>query len=79
MNLSYSILWYDDDQSFFESLDKPSIEDEIVSWGFQPQIVPVHNAAELQQYAPFKQFDMLVVDFKLGGGEHGDQFIRSIC
>jgi hypothetical protein len=78
MNLSYSILWYDDDQSFFESLDKPSIEDEIVSWGFQPQIVPVHNAAELQQYAPFKQFDMLVVDFKLGGGEHGDQFIRSV-
>ena len=78
MNLSYSILWYDDDRDFFESLDKEPIEAEIASWGFRPKITPVHNAAELQQYGSFKQFDMLVVDFKLEGNEHGDQFIRSV-
>lgn len=79
MNLNYKILWYDDDMNFFESVDKESIESEIQSWGFQPRIVPVHNVAELQHYAPsYDQFDMLVVDFMLGGGEQGDRFIRSV-
>lgn len=78
MNLNYTILWYDDDRDFFESLDKEPIEEMIASWGFRPQIVPVHDSSELQQFAPFDQFDMLVVDFKLGGDEHGDQFIRGI-
>lgn len=78
MNLTYSILWYDDDKDFFESLDKEPIEEEIASWGFRPQIIPVHNSTELQRHAPFDQFDMLVVDFKLGGDEHGDQFIKDV-
>jgi hypothetical protein len=78
VNLNYTILWYDDDRDFFESLDKEPIEEKIASWGFRPRIVPVHDTNELQQHAPFDQFDMLVVDFKLGGDEHGDQFIRGV-
>lgn len=78
MNLSYSILWYDDDKDFFESLDKEPIETEIKSWGFSPEIFSVHNTDELRQHAPFNQFDMLVVDFKLGGDEHGDKFIKDV-
>lgn len=78
MNLNYSILWYDDNKEFFESQDMEPIETEIVSWGFKPKIFPVHNAVELQQHAPFDQYDMLVVDFDLGGDEHGDQFIKSV-
>lgn len=78
MNLSYSILWYDDDKDFFESLDKEPIETTIKSWGFSPEIFSVHNTDELQQHAPFNQFDMLVVDFKLGGNEHGDKFIKDV-
>lgn len=78
MNLNYTILWYDDDQDFFESKDMGPIEEAITSWGFRLQIVPVHNAVELQKFKPFDQFDMLVVDFDLGGDEHGDQFIRSV-
>lgn len=78
MNLSYSILWYDDDRDFFESLDKEPIETTIKSWGFSPKIISVHNTDELRQHAPFNQFDMLVVDFKLGGDEHGDKFIKDV-
>lgn len=78
MNLDYSILWYDDNKEFFESQDMEPIETEIASWGFQPKIFPVHNAVELQQHAPFDKYDMLVVDFDLGGNEHGDQFIKSV-
>lgn len=78
MNLSYSILWYDDDKDFFESVDKEPIETEIASWGFSPKIFSVHNSDELRQHEPFNQFDMLVVDFKLGGDEHGDKFIKDV-
>lgn len=78
MNLSYSILWFDDDKDFFDSLDKEPIEAEIASWGFTPVIYPVHNTDDLRQYAPFNQFDMLVVDFMLGGDEHGDKFIKDV-
>lgn len=78
MNLNYSILWYDDDKNFFESQDMGPIEEAITSWGFRPQIIPVHDAAELKQHEPFNQFDMLVVDLELGGNEHGAQFIKNV-
>lgn len=77
MNLNYSILWFDDDKEFFDSLDKEPIEEEIASWGFSPKIVPVHTAQEFNNHSPFKQFDMIVVDFKLGD-EHGDKFIKNV-
>jgi hypothetical protein len=77
MNLSYSILWFDDDKDFFDSLDKEPIESEITSWGFEPRIFPVHAADEFNKHAPFDKFDMIVVDFKLGN-EHGDKFIKKV-
>lgn len=77
MNLKYSILWFDDDKDFFESLDREPIEAEISSWGFHPIIKAVHNAADFNSYTPFKEFDMIVVDFKLGD-EQGDKFIKNV-
>jgi len=78
MNLNFSILWYDDDKDFFDSIDMEPIESEIASWGFSLEISAVHNSDELRQHMPFDQFDMLVVDFKLGGDEHGDKFIKDV-
>lgn len=77
MNLSYSILWFDDDKDFFDSLPKEPIETEIASWGFLPKIFPVHNATEFNQHTPFEKFDMIVVDFNLGD-ERGDKFIKDV-
>lgn len=77
MNLNYSILWFDDDKDFFESLDKEPIETEIASWGFSPKIVPVHNANDFNKHTPFDKFDMIVVDFKLGE-DQGDKFIQDV-
>ncbi len=77
MNLSYSILWFDDDKDFFESVDKVPIEAEIASWGFSPKIEPVHTAEEFNKHAPFDKFDLIVVDFKLGD-EQGDKFIKDV-
>ncbi len=77
MNLSYDILWFDDDKDFFESIDMEPIISEIASWGFSPKIFPVHNPEEFNNHAPFKVFDLIVVDFKLGE-EQGDTFIKRV-
>ena len=77
MNLNYSILWFDDDKDFFESLDKEPIETEIASWGFSPQIEAVHTADEFNKHKPFDKFDLIVVDFKLGDVQ-GDKFIKDV-
>lgn len=77
MKLTYSILWFDDDESSFESIDMDYIREEISSLGFSLSVVPVHNAADFNSRAPFKDFDMIIVDFNLGE-EQGDIFIDRV-
>lgn len=78
MNLDYKILWYDDHKEYFESLDNDYILSEISSWGFRPQIIPIHHPDDLHQHAPFDEFDMLVVDLDLGEDVSGASFIKSV-
>lgn len=77
MKLTYSILWFDDDQGSFESIEMDYIRDEISSLGFFLKVVPVHNAADFNNHSPFKDFDMIIVDFNLGD-EQGDTFIEKV-
>lgn len=77
MKLTYSILWFDDDQGSFESIDMDYIRDEIASLGFTLKVVPVHAAADFNRHSPFKDFDMIIVDFNLGD-EQGDAFIEKV-
>lgn len=77
MNLNYSILWFDDDKDFFDSLDMDPIKSEIASWGFSPIVYPVHSTDEFNKHNPFDKFDLIVVDFNLGN-DSGDSFIKSI-
>jgi len=77
MRLTYSILWFDDDQSSFESIDLDYVRDELYSLGFTLKVVPVHNSESFNSYTPFKDFDMIIVDFNLGD-EQGDTFIEKV-
>lgn len=77
MKLTYSILWFDDDKDSFESIDMDSIRDEISTLGFTLNVVPVHNGTEFNTHSPFKEFDMIIVDFNLGD-ERGDTFIDNV-
>lgn len=79
MNLSYSILWFDDDKDFFHSIDLDPIIESITSLGFVPRIEPVFTAAEFNEHAPsFKHYDLIVVDFQLEGTSQGDEFIANV-
>lgn len=78
MRLTFSVLWFDDNEDYFDSIDLEPLEEEISSWGFHPEIIPVSTAEEFNAYSPFDQHDVIVVDRNLEGYEDGQKFIKNI-
>ena len=78
MKLTFSILWFDDNPTFVDSLDLDALKNAIKSWGFVPAIKFVHTPEDFKLYSPFKEFDLIAVDYKLGEHPHGEEFIRDI-
>ena len=78
MKLSFSILWFDDDEEYFDSLDIEPLENTIESWGFQPEITYVSNPDDFSSKSPFESYDLIIVDRNLEGYDDGQKFIADI-
>ena len=78
MKISYSILWFDDTEEFFDSLDLDPLIDLIKSWGFNPSFKPVSDPKDFMSHEPFHEFDLIVVDYNLEEYGHGEDFIKQI-
>lgn len=78
MRLVFSVLWFDDDEEYFDSLDLDPLEAEILSWGFSPAIEKVTTPDAFLNRSPFKSYDLIVVDRNLEGYEDGQEFIANI-
>jgi len=79
MKITYSILWFDDTDEYFESLDLDPLKEIIRSWGFSPIIILVTDPDEFLSHQPFREFDLIVVDYNLEEYEtHGEIFIKKI-
>lgn len=78
MRLIFSVLWFDDDEEYFDSLDLEPLENEISSWGFWPEIEKVTTPEDFICHSPFKSYDLIVVDRNLEGYEDGQEFIANI-
>ncbi len=80
MRLVFSVLWFDDDEEYFDSLslDLESLKEDISSWGFTPVISMVSTPEEFTSYSPFETYDLIVVDRNLEGYEDGQEFIANI-
>jgi len=78
MRLSFSVLWFDDNEEYFDSLDLEQLEQTITEWGFQPQIKTVTTPDEFRAHSPFEAYDLIVVDRKLEGYSDGQEFIAEI-
>jgi hypothetical protein len=78
MNLNFSILWFDDSETYFDSLDLEPLQNAIMSWGFSPNIKTVTNPEDFNSYSPFKPFDLIVIDENLEEYPNGDVFISDI-
>jgi hypothetical protein len=78
VRLTFSILWFDDNESWLDSLDLSDLESEIERWGFTHEIVKVSSDEEFTRHHPYKRFDLIVVDYYLEGYEGGQEFIEEV-
>jgi len=78
VRLCFSVLWFDDSESYFDSLDLEPLQQEILSWGFSPDIRTVTTPEEFYGYSPFESFDLIVVDYNLEQHEDGQEFIAEL-
>lgn len=79
MNITYSILWFDDSEEYLQSmgLEINYLEKTIDSWGFEPDIQIVFNPDKFSQN-PFNDFNLIVVDYNLSEHGYGQEFIKQI-
>lgn len=78
MRLTYSILWFDDSESYFDSLDTGFLESVVSSWGFKLALTRVSSPDEFTRHAPFREYDLIVVDKNLDGYPDGEKFILDL-
>lgn len=78
MRLSFSVLWFDDNEDYFDSLDISSLKEEISEWGFEPNIKQVTTPEEFLKLSPFEIYDLIVVDRNLEGYKDGQEFIADL-
>ena len=75
MRLYFSVLWFDDSEEYFDSLDLERLERGVLSWGFSPDIRKVTTPEDFNSHSPFKTFDLIVVDYNLEDYPDGQEFI----
>jgi hypothetical protein len=78
VKLDFSILWFDDNEEWIDSLDTEELEKDISSWGFNPVIKMVSTPEDFNSESPFDEYDLIVVDRNLEGYENGQEFIKRI-
>lgn len=78
MRLDFSVLWFDDNEEYIDSLDMDVLEEEIIKWGFSPNIQLVTTPEKFLSFSPFAEFDLIVVDYNLEGYKNGQEFIADI-
>lgn len=79
MKITFSILWFDDDEEYLESVDVEALNEVISSWGFTPNIVMVSEPDDFMSHAPFKEFDVIAVDYNLEAFDgQGEDFIKKL-
>jgi len=78
VKLEFSILWFDDSEAYIKSLPVDDLKREIASWGFSPTIEFVTTPEKFLSRAPFRIFDLIVVDKNLQSSEDGQDFIERI-
>lgn len=78
MKLSFSVLWFDDTEDYFDSLDIDPLKKEIEDWGFEPNIELVTNPEKFASFAPYEKIDLIVVDRNLESYGEGQDFIANL-
>lgn len=78
MRLKFSVLWFDDNEVYLDSVDLDGLKGDVLSWGFDPEITMVKTPDEFARHMPFEKFDLIVVDRNLENYPDGQEFIAEL-
>jgi len=79
MNLTYNILWFDDTDEVFTSLNFKPLDDIFADLGFKPNYKLVTTPDDFTKQEPYKKYDLIVVDYNLEEyDKHGQEFIEKV-
>lgn len=78
MNIAFNILWFEDDQIWQESSTQ-IIYDTLQPLSLSPKITPYFgNDFDINRIMARNDIDLILMDFTLAGGIHGDDIIRQL-
>lgn len=81
MRLTYNILWIENEQDWLDAT-VVFVKDVIEENGFTFKYVPKSSEKEIEEMLlhpePFKDFDLILVDFNLDKGDQGNKIIENI-
>jgi len=72
MKLKYNLLWFEDSDTYLDSL-KPRIEEYLENLGFEPIINVKPNGNDLEELTEDDELDLILMDFNLNTGSAGDE------
>jgi len=79
MQLHYNIIWIDDEISKFESVgDIARLTEYLKELGFTPNILTLSGGKEIEKHFANTKFDLILSDFSIEEGHHGDDIIKAI-
>jgi CheY-like chemotaxis protein len=79
MRLTYKILWFEDNDEFYDSLNQDEIRNHLGSKGFETMFIRKKGEEPLEEIIREAQrSDLIIMDFALEGPEQGDDLIRQI-
>ena len=79
MNLTYTVLWIDDDEEFLDSFDTEALTDFVEEQGFDLNLVLRTKPEQIKGEVDGTQFDLLIIDYNIAEGDlHGSDVIRQI-
>lgn len=80
MQLHYNIIWIDDEIDEFEKVgDVERVFNYLKDLGFTPYILKLKEGKEIEEhFTNPKKFDLILSDFSIEEGHHGDDIIKAI-
>lgn len=78
MNLTYEILWFEDEEEVVKEDIGESVREYLNDLGFKPIITHQKDGSKLDVLLKNKNYDLIISDLNLGRDETGDKLIDSI-
>lgn len=79
MNLTFGICWIEDQAS---DAEVQAVEEAVRNCGFEPELERIEKQEDIQAFAErqehFQDYDLILLDLRLGAGLHGDELAPQV-